>query len=85
MNEHRPKSKGQSWGKGSLIEKIIVRLINLTGKEFLPGIDTTKANIRTEFFLQKFNLIHIEITMIGQNTESASSLSGVIAATTRIK
>ena len=69
-------------GKGTLMEKIIVRLMKITGKVFLFGIDTSDANNSAELFLLKCDLRLKDLTLIGQDTKSIHPFSGLIEATT---
>lgn len=75
-------SKLYNDGKGTLTEKIIVRLMKMSGKVFLFGIDTSDAKNSAELFLQKCDLKLKELTLIGQDKNSVHPFSGLIAAKT---
>lgn len=75
-------SSSYNEGKGTFMERTIVRLMRMTGKVFLFGIDTSDASNSAKQFLQKCGLKLISLTLIGQHTTSALPFSGLIEATT---
>ncbi|MFC2110813.1 class I SAM-dependent methyltransferase [Bacteroidota bacterium] len=68
--------------KGSFMERTIVRLMRMTGKVFLFGIDTSDAKKNAELFLSKSDLKLKDLTLIGKDTKTVHPFSGIIEATT---
>lgn len=68
--------------EGKFNEKVIVRLMRMTGKVFLFGIDTSDANNSAELFLLKCNLKLKDLILIGQDKNSVHPFSGLIVAIT---
>jgi len=69
-------------GKGTFMENVIVKLMRMTGKVFLFGIDTSDAKKSAELFLWKCDLRLKGLTLIGRDTKLIHPFSGLIEAIT---